>query len=267
MPHCQKTALPRSAATRGERIRQSTSAFSPYRQDPAPAAPARPHCPARSTWRVRWPRRVSWPWRIGWKRSAAVLGFLIIFVVGRMACSPHRQEAAATVRPSLNHSAGIPLDKYGAVALIPSPNYDVRPVGTTVTAIVLHATATATGQEAVNAFLNPKSKTSSHFIIDRNGAVIEMVPPERRAWHAGVSALDGVTDVNSYSIGIELVDRNNGEPYSDAQYAATAALIRRLRTHYDIPEARIVSHAAVAPGRKSDPLGFDFARLYTALRS
>lgn len=192
-----------------------------------------------------------------------------MFAVGRMACAPHRQEAAAAAGPSLNHSAGIPLDEYGAVALIPSPNYNARPAGTIVNCVVLHATATATGQEAVNSFLNPKSETSSHFIIDRNGAVIEMVPPERRAWHAGVSALDGVADVNSYSVGIELVDHNDGEPYSDAQYVATAALIRRLRMHYDIPDARIVSHAAVAlpPGRKTDPVGFDFARLYTALRS
>ena len=190
-----------------------------------------------------------------------------MFAVGRTACAPHRQEAVAA-GPSLNHSAGIPLDEYGAVALIPSPNYNARPAGTTVDCLVLHATATATGQEAVNSFSNPKSETSSHFIIDRNGAVIEMVPPERRAWHAGVSALNGVADLNNFSVGVELVDRNDGEPYSDAQYVATAALIRRLRTHYDIPDARIVSHAAVAlpRGRKTDPAGFDFARLCTALR-
>ena len=98
-----------------------------------------------------------------------------MFAVGRTACAPHRQEAVAA-GPSLNHSAGIPLDEYGAVALIPSPNYNARPAGTTVDCLVLHATATATGQEAVNSFSNPKSETSSHFIIDRNGAVIEMVP-------------------------------------------------------------------------------------------
>lgn len=180
-----------------------------------------------------------------------------------MACAPHQQRGADAASDSLN-----PAARYGAAALISSPNCDSRPAGIAVSAIVMHATATQTGQEAVNTFLDPASKRSSHFIVDRNGSIIEMVPPERRAWHAGKSALEGIADVNSFSIGIELVDRNDGQPYSDAQYTAVADLIRRLRTRYDIPDNRIVSHAAIAlpPGRKSDPVGFDFARLYAALK-
>ena len=159
-------------------------------------------------------------------------------------------------------------NRYGVAAVMLSPNSEDRPPATQITAIVLHATGTSTGQEAINTFLNPDSKRSSHFLIDRNGAVIEVVPPERRAFHAGRSTLGGVSDLNNFSVGIELVGRNDGQPYSQAQYAATSDLIGRLRMHYSIPDGRIVSHAAVAlpPGRKTDPVGFDFDRLYRLLR-
>ena len=174
-----------------------------------------------------------------------------------------------TVGNAARPAADIWTAEYGATSMVPSPNWDERPQGVAINTIVLHATATATGQEAVNAFRDPASKRSSHFVIDRNGAVIEMVPPEKRAWHAGVSQLDGLPDLNNYSIGIELADLNDGEAYTDAQYEALAHLIRGLRERFAIPDARIVSHAAVAmpPGRKTDPAGFNFLRLYAALHT
>ena len=176
---------------------------------------------------------------------------------------------AETTGQAKTPEQNVEKDRYGAAAVMLSPNSEERPSGTPVSAIIMHATGTATGQEAVNTFLNPDSKRSSHFVIDRNGAIIEMVPPRRRAFHAGRSILDGIPDLNNYSIGIELVGRNDGQPYSNAQYAATAALIGRLRMHHTIPDSRIVSHAAVAipPGRKTDPVGFDFERLYRLLRT
>lgn len=147
---------------------------------------------------------------------------------------------------------------------VPSPNCDVRPWYEPVDCIVLHATAQQTLSDTINRFLNRHSRVSAHFVVDRDGRVIQMVPVEKRAWHAGAASLYGTHSVNNYSIGIEMVNLNNGvDPFTDAQYIAVAQLIRHIRLCYTIPDARIVSHAQIAlpPGRKSDPLGFDFKRL------
>jgi len=153
---------------------------------------------------------------------------------------------------------------------MPSPNCDARPWYEPVDCIVLHATAQPTLADTVNRFLNRHSRVSAHFVVDRDGRVVQMVPVEKRAWHAGTSSLFGTRNVNNYSIGIEMVNLNNGrDPFTDAQYTAVAQLIRNIRTCYAIPDARIVSHAEIAlpAGRKSDPLGFDFARLRRMLDS
>jgi N-acetylmuramoyl-L-alanine amidase len=117
-------------------------------------------------------------------------------------------------------------------------------------------------------FENPKTKVSAHFVVDKDGTIIQMVPLTKRAWHAGVSSFDGVYGVNDYSIGIEMTNMNNGkDPYPEAQYLAVARLIHNIRRHYNIPNNRIVSHAEIAlpAGRKVDPKGFDFPRLMRML--
>ncbi len=84
------------------------------------------------------------------------------------------------------------------------------------------------------------------------------------AWHAGVSELDGRTGVNDFSVGIELVNLNDGkDPYPEAQYEAVKRILLDLRTRWEVPDERVVSHAAIARpvGRKSDPVGFDFEKL------
>lgn len=149
---------------------------------------------------------------------------------------------------------------------IRAPNYNSRPYFGAVDCVVLHATVTETADDAIRIFLNPFSKVSAHFIVERDGTVTQMVPVGRRAWHAGTSRLGRRANVNDYSVGIEIVNRNDGQqPYTDRQYKAVAEIIRRLRTERGcrIPPARIVSHHDIAlpVGRKSDPRGFDFARL------
>lgn len=154
---------------------------------------------------------------------------------------------------------------YSSVA---SPNWDKRPFGTTITCVVLHATVLDTAKKAIHAFSDPDRRISAHFVVDRNGSVTQMVPVECRAWHAGASQLDGVPNVNDYSVGIEIVNRDDGHtPYTDEQYCAVAGIIRLLRSRCSLPDGRIVSHAAVAlpQGRKSDPVGFDFTKLYALL--
>ncbi|HZT41759.1 MAG TPA: N-acetylmuramoyl-L-alanine amidase [Chthonomonadaceae bacterium] len=156
-----------------------------------------------------------------------------------------------------------------AYAYIPSPNCDDRPPNAVISCIVLHATVVPTVEETIQHFLNPGSKVSAHFIVGKNGRVVQMVPVERRAWHAGASVLDGVSHVNDYSVGIEMVNRNDGkDPYPPEQLMAVAGIIRYLRSRYTIPDSRIVSHALIAlpPGRKSDPIGFDFGKICALAR-
>ncbi len=163
------------------------------------------------------------------------------------------------------HLPPLPL----AYHFIPSPNFDHRPPGATVSCVVLHSTVVPTTEETVKIFLDPKREVSAHFVVGKDGQIIQMVPVEKRAWHAGDSVLDGKSRVNEYSVGIEMVNLNDGhDPYPDAQVHAVAGIIRFLRSRYDLPDSHIVSHEKIAlpPGRKSDPANFDFPRLYELCR-
>lgn len=157
-----------------------------------------------------------------------------------------------------------------AYPVIASVNYDDRSDPLGVDCIVVHATATESVPKTIRTLTLPIDRhVSAHFLVDKQGRVLRLVPIERRAWHAGISALNGREHVNDFSVGIEIMNRSDGrDPYTDAQYKAVALLIRRLRTCYDVPDTRIVSHAAVAlpKGRKSDPVGFDWPRLRRLLR-
>ncbi len=151
-------------------------------------------------------------------------------------------------------------------AAVRSPNYNSRPFFTGVDCVVLHATVTETADDAIRIFLDRRSGVSAHFVVARDGAVTQMVPLGKRAWHAGKSRLGRRENVNDFSVGIEIVNRNDGkQPYTDRQYEAVAGIVRHLRTarKYRIAPGQIVSHRAVAvpEGRKSDPRGFDFSRL------
>ncbi len=157
-----------------------------------------------------------------------------------------------------------------AYAYVPSPNCDDRPASAEITCIVIHSTVEPTTEGTEGIFLNAAKKVSAHFVVGKDGRVVQMVPVEKRAWHAGKSMLDGVSDVNSYSIGIEMVNLNDGvDPYPPAQVEAVAGLIRLIRSRYNVPDNRVVSHAQIAQpaGRKSDPVGFDFEALLKLART
>jgi N-acetyl-anhydromuramyl-L-alanine amidase AmpD len=123
----------------------------------------------------------------------------------------------------------------------------------------LHATVFTTLQEVIDHFADPGMRVSAHYTIDRDGTVASHVPEEMRAWHAGVSRMpDGRCGVNDFSIGIELVNLNDGQdPFPEAQLQAMRNLVREIQTRH--PIRHIVPHFACAdpPGRKSDPAGFD----------
>jgi N-acetylmuramoyl-L-alanine amidase len=145
-----------------------------------------------------------------------------------------------------------------------TPNHGPRPAAApAILCVVLHATQDGgNGREAEEWLCNPASQASAHLLIHRDGSVVRLVPDHRRAWHAGVSRWQGRADVNDFSLGWEICNRNDGrERYTEAQYAA----VLRLAAHYvrqGLPLEAFVSHAAVAlpPGRKSDPRGWDWTR-------
>jgi len=148
--------------------------------------------------------------------------------------------------------------------MVPSPNCDLRPTGTHIDCIVLHATAMDSAEAAIAHLVSPASNVSAHFVIAKDGAITQLVPLNMRAWHAGASELAGVEHVNDFSIGIELDNPNDGHtPYPPAQLRSLLRVIRYLRATYKIPDERIVSHAEIARpiGRKSDPLGLDIDQM------
>lgn len=137
-----------------------------------------------------------------------------------------------------------------------------------VTAIVLHADASAKIEATLNWLRDPDSKVSYHVVVSRTGAVFSVVHPDEKAYHAGESELDGVKYLNGFSIGVSLSNKNDGkEPYPSIQVASAVRVCELFCRHYGIPVARIVTHAQVAtpPGRKTDPLGLDLEAFRAAV--
>ena len=145
----------------------------------------------------------------------------------------------------------------------PSPNRDERALP--VSMVVLHYTGMRTGQEALDRMCDPEAKVSAHYMIDEDGTVTQLVPEDKRAWHAGKSYWRGITDVNSASIGIELVNPGHEwgyRPFPEDQMGALLPLLADIVDRHNIPRANIVGHSDVAPARKQDPGElFDWDRL------
>ena len=136
----------------------------------------------------------------------------------------------------------------------PSPNFDQRRGPPDM--VVLHYTGMRTGAEALERLRDAEAKVSAHYMIEEDGRIYQLVPEERRAWHAGVSFWKGEQDVNAVSIGIELVNPGHDFGYPDfpeMQVEALIALLDAIRGRWTIPNARILGHSDVAPERKVDP--------------
>lgn len=169
--------------------------------------------------------------------------------------------------------AGIPY--------VPSPNCDERPADCAIELIIIHNISLPPGEFGgdgiVDLFLNrldPAAhpyyatiahlKVSAHFLVRRDGGLIQFVPCARRAWHAGVSAWRGRERCNDYSIGIE-IEGADDQPFTQLQYEQLALLVRALREHYGI--SALAGHSDVAPGRKTDPGPcFDWAKLRSLMQ-
>jgi N-acetylmuramoyl-L-alanine amidase len=136
----------------------------------------------------------------------------------------------------------------------PSPNFDQRRGPPDM--VVVHYTGMSTGAEALERLRDPAAKVSAHYLIEEDGRVFQLVPEERRAWHAGVSFWKGERDVNAVSIGIELVNPGHELGYGDfpeMQVEALIGLLDAVRARWTIPNGRILGHSDVAPDRKIDP--------------
>ena len=171
-----------------------------------------------------------------------------------------------------------------AARRVPSPNCDSRPPGSRVSLAVLHSISLPRGQYAMDARgsaierlftnrLDPAEhpsfaelaglRVSAHFLIHRDGGLLQFVPLQARAWHAGASRWRGRARCNDFSVGIELEGTDDGA-FAAAQYLRLAGLLRELRAV--LPLTEVAGHSDIAPGRKADPgTRFDWSRLLSLL--
>lgn len=136
----------------------------------------------------------------------------------------------------------------------PSPNFDERSLP--VSMIVLHYTGMPDAASAVKRLTDSEAKVSAHYLIAEDGTVMRLVPEDKRAWHAGRSHWRGITDVNSASIGVELVNPGHEwgyRPFPDEQIDALVPLLASIKDRYAITRGNIVGHSDIAPTRKQDP--------------
>ena len=160
-----------------------------------------------------------------------------------------------------------------------SPHFDARPPGTVADLIVIHGISLPPGEfggafidQLFTGNLDPQAhpyfrdvagkRVSAHVLIRRDGGVVQYVPFQARAWHAGQSQYEGRAVCNDFSVGIEL-EGTDDLPYEDPQYESLAHLIRALLAAYpSLSSERVVGHCDIAPGRKTDPgRAFDWKRL------
>ncbi|CAH0534432.1 1,6-anhydro-N-acetylmuramyl-L-alanine amidase AmpD [Vibrio stylophorae] len=168
---------------------------------------------------------------------------------------------------------------------LPSPYFNQRPVGTAISLLVIHNISLPPAQFGTgyiaDLFLGQLDcdahpyfhylrglEVSAHCVISRTGELLQFVPFDKRAWHAGASSFAGVTNCNDYAIGIEL-EGTDTQPYTEAQYQTLAMLTQALQQHYpQISDNRITGHQFIAPLRKSDPgLSFDWSRYFRDIKS
>lgn len=165
---------------------------------------------------------------------------------------------------------------------MPSPNCDDRPAGVAITLLVVHSISLPPGDYGGDAIerlftnrLDPRAhpyfaeiaslKVSSHFLVRRDGELVQFVPVARRAWHAGVSAWRGRERCNDFSVGVELEGTDEGI-FEPAQYRRLCELIHQLRATQPLRD--IAAHSDVAPGRKTDPgVHFDWTRVLASVAS
>jgi N-acetylmuramoyl-L-alanine amidase len=136
----------------------------------------------------------------------------------------------------------------------PSPSFNDRKLPISI--LVLHYTGMPDGASAIARLTDPASEVSSHYFVAEDGQVLRLVDESKRAWHAGRSHWRGVDDINSASIGIEIVNpghEHGYRPFTEAQYQSLLPLMHDIVGRYGITRGNIVGHSDIAPTRKQDP--------------
>ena len=139
----------------------------------------------------------------------------------------------------------------------PSPNFDERTLP--ISLLILHYTGMETGEAALKRMCNPEAKVSAHYMVEEDGRIFQLVDEGKRAWHAGVSEWQGETNINSNSIGIEIVNGGHDfpnedgslPPYPDTQIIAVIALCKDIESRHG--RLTLLGHSDIAPMRKIDP--------------
>jgi AmpD protein len=192
---------------------------------------------------------------------------------------PERGTAGNRAAPGLR--LAVDAEGYANLARrIDSPNRDARPVDTEITLVVVHGISLPPGEFGGDGIerlftnrLDPTAhpyyatiahlRVSAHFVIRRDGELLQFVACRDRAWHAGVSSWHGRERCNDFSVGIEL-EGTDALAYAAAQYTMLMRLVKALSRRY--PIADVAGHSDIAPGRKSDPgPAFDWPRLRRGL--
>ncbi|MCW2477792.1 1,6-anhydro-N-acetylmuramyl-L-alanine amidase AmpD [Candidatus Symbiopectobacterium sp. NZEC135] len=169
------------------------------------------------------------------------------------------------------------------VKRVPSPHYDARPDAELPSLLVIHNISLPPGEfggpyidQLFTATLDPQAhpyfqdishlRVSAHCLIRRDGSIVQYVPFDKRAWHAGVSQFAGRERCNDFSIGIEL-EGTDTLPFTQEQYQQLACVTRLLLTHYPITPQCITGHSDIAPQRKTDPgPAFDWQHYYQLIQ-
>jgi N-acetylmuramoyl-L-alanine amidase len=136
----------------------------------------------------------------------------------------------------------------------PSPNFNERKLP--ISMIVLHYTGMPDCEGALSRLCSPEAEVSCHYCVDEDGTIYRMVDESKRAWHAGKARWRGITDVNSASVGIEIVNPGHEfgyRPFPDEQIAALIPLVADIKERHGIGRGDVVGHSDVAPARKEDP--------------
>ena len=136
----------------------------------------------------------------------------------------------------------------------PSPNFDERTLP--VSLLVLHYTGMIDAASAIARLTDAEAKVSAHYVVAEDGQVLRLVDESKRAWHAGKSWWRGISDVNSASVGIEIVNPGHEfgyRPFPEAQIGALIPLVSDIMKRHGITRGNVVGHSDIAPARKQDP--------------
>jgi len=188
--------------------------------------------------------------------SLRPLSFRVFAMPSGSSSSP---DVRRRVLPLPKGAADVPLfnpDSSVVSDIIPSANFGERNNGAVPDMIVLHYTGMPDAEGAITRLCTAGTDVSAHYIVLEDGRVVQTVPEAKRAWHAGLGFWAGETDINSLSIGIEIINRGHDWGYPDyprRQIAAVTALCRGILLRHEMPAHRVLGHSDVSPARKKDP--------------